>query len=113
MLGKPMTRTLTIAAAMATAFAIGSTAKGDEKTVSYNVAPGVCSPPIAVPANNRPVTVSGTQIAAQRVGAGQVTLMRSTQTPSLIWAGVDYYQGVERGYALINDTGTLIMFLDF
>lgn len=64
----------------------------------------------AVPANNKPVQIMGTQIIGDDTGEGAVTLLRiHGGTPKLQWSGVDLL-GVERGSG--NLPGGLIMFLD-
>src|SRR5436309_7057729 len=54
-----MPQTKMILAAGAT-FALAASAHAAQKTVAFNVAPGSCGAPIAVPANNRPVILAGT-----------------------------------------------------
>lgn len=87
-------------------------AQGDESTVSYNLAPGTCSKPIAIPANNRAVILAGTSIEIGNGGTGMVSLLRLNRPGGnvIIWAGTDYPLGTERGES--TAAGTLIMYLD-
>ncbi|HEY4115624.1 MAG TPA: hypothetical protein VGM17_16330 [Rhizomicrobium sp.] len=111
-----MTRKNAIAAAAAAAtLAFAASAQADENTVSYNVAPGACSKPINVPANNKAVVLAGTTITYLDRGEGQVTLLRANSggDPLLDWAGTDYYYGYEKGFQETFTSPAVIMYLDY
>jgi len=103
------------AALIVAAFAsvLPSAAGATQSTVNYNVAIGTCSKPIAVPANNKPVLIMGTQIAYGYRGEGYVTIIRYTNNNRqlLEWAGTDYNTSVARGFS--NGAGEHIMWLDY
>jgi hypothetical protein len=75
-------------------FALAASAHAAQKTVAFNVAPGSCGAPIAVPANNRPVILAGTNTQQTDRGEGQVTLLRALHMwlrsvgPELTWLWV-------------------------
>jgi len=56
LLGTTMTHTKSILSAFAAMLALSGPAYATQSTTSYNVALGACSAPIALPANNLPVT---------------------------------------------------------
>jgi len=80
-------------------------------TISYNVAAGACSKPIAVPVNNKPVLLMGTSLNNAIQGVGSVTLLRGNTNNILTWAGVDYFAGTENSYSY--NPAAHIMWLDF
>jgi hypothetical protein len=89
-----------------------SAAQAARSTSTYDVAPGACSV-FEVPVTGTPVLLMGTATGAD-VGVGQVTFLRSGgESPLLMWAGVDAARGAERGFALRNNPGILIMYLDY
>jgi hypothetical protein len=102
----------TAAAAAAATILTFASAQADESTVGYNVAPGACSKPIAIPANNKPVVIAGTSIVSDDPGTGQVTLLRNTNANPhyLLWSGADFFAGAEKGST--SAASTLIMYLD-
>ena len=82
----------------------------DEATVSYALAAGACSKPIAVPANNKPVHVLGTQINFY-AGVGEVALLRlGAAGHQLYWEGSDLFAGRESGSTV--NPNVHIMYLD-
>ncbi|HEY4113376.1 MAG TPA: hypothetical protein VGM17_04880 [Rhizomicrobium sp.] len=89
------------------AFAAVASAQADEtvSTVSYNVTPGTCSNPIAVPVNNRPVLVMGTGFNTGEEGVGETALLRANSSPALLdWAGTSVWANInaispERGWS--------------
>jgi hypothetical protein len=95
---------VTIAAAAAT-LALAISAKADEKIVSYNLTPGACSAPIAIPLNNMPVALSGTDLEPGYEGVGQVEIVRANKnsTPVLTWTGTDFPTGTRTGYTSAAD----------
>jgi hypothetical protein len=94
--------------------ALTCAAAADEKIVPYNVGPGgACSPPIAIPANNKGVFIVGTSITPGDEGQGHVSLLRTTGSNQIIsWAGADFANGPVRGLALGTET-TRIMSLNY
>jgi len=91
---------------------ITTAAHADTTTLSFNVAPGACGAPIAVPANNKPVIIAGANMQNTDRGTGMVSLIRANgfNNPLLLWAGTDYAVGVEKDGAV--NAGRLIMYLD-
>jgi len=87
-------------------------AHADTTTTSFNLAPGACGSPIAVPANNKPVIIAGPNIQNGNRGTGMVSLIRANgfNNPLLLWAGTDLAFGAER--SLAGGPGTVIMYLD-
>ncbi|HEY4115622.1 MAG TPA: hypothetical protein VGM17_16320 [Rhizomicrobium sp.] len=79
-------------------------------TVSYNVAAGSCSHPIAIPANNRPVLTMGTMIMYPYDGEGIVTLFRGNTQNTIVWAGVDFAAGTQNHSS--SNPGDHLMSLD-
>lgn len=94
------------------ALAFAAAASAAQTTVGYSLTPGKCTKPIAVPANNKPVQMMGTQFVYPVSGMGQVVLLRTTGSNQVLqWAGVDFAHGLEQSY---NDVaGWRIMALDY
>jgi len=100
-----------ILAIVAATYASAS-AEADETTVPYNQAPGTCSAPIAVPANNKPVTLTGTMITKGFEGEGHATLLRTTGTNQLLsWEGSDFHTSREVGFTKVS--GAVIISTDY
>jgi len=105
-----MSLTKSFTAATAATFALATFAHADESTISYNLLPGTCTKPIAVPANNKPVNVSGTNITHGDRGIAQASLLRANATsPLLAWVGLDVTGSVTNNSSSV---GTHIVFLD-
>ena len=87
-------------------------AHADTTTTSFNLAPGACGSPIAVPVNNKPVIIAGANIQTGDRGTGLVSLIRANgyNNPLLLWSGTDFSIGVEN--SLAAGPGTRIMNLD-
>ncbi|HEY4113378.1 MAG TPA: hypothetical protein VGM17_04890 [Rhizomicrobium sp.] len=98
------------AASLASVSGIGA-AQATESTISYSVAGGTCSSPIAVPANNKAVLVMGTGIIWPYNGVGFVSLLRGNTSGILSWSGTGLKDGTIGAYAFT--AGTHIMWLDF
>jgi hypothetical protein len=82
--------------------------------VSYNLAPGANSAPIALPAN-RPVFVMGVTTTLSEGSVGQATLLR-VAGDFIAWTGLESYaSGFPSSMAggLDNVTGAHIVFLDY
>jgi len=109
-----MTATKMTVVALATAFAFAAVSvAADETKTSYNLLPGTCTKPIAIPVNNAPVLMMGNSITANDRESAMVTITRANAnqpTPLLSWAGTDFSVGTERGFAA--GPGTIIMNLD-
>ncbi|HEY4114132.1 MAG TPA: hypothetical protein VGM17_08735 [Rhizomicrobium sp.] len=109
-----MTRTKMTLAVVAWTLAMTAWAQADETTIGYNQAPGTCTKPIAIPANNKPVLILGAQINGGDRGTGQVTLIRTGTGANqiLYWSGYDGYHGLETGFAYAGGVGYRLMYLD-
>jgi hypothetical protein len=83
---------------------------------SYNLAAGATSAPIAIPATNVPVSITGSQNETGFRGVGQATIMRLHPTAFLNWVGMDSYTARTAGPVPYGDSptaGTHIIWLDF
>ncbi|HEY4113377.1 MAG TPA: hypothetical protein VGM17_04885 [Rhizomicrobium sp.] len=97
--------------AVVLSLSICGTALADETTASFNLTPGTCTNPIAIPANNKPVMVMGTTITVSFRGEGHVVMQRYGSQNLLEWAGTDYYAGTENNFS--EAPGAHIMWLDY
>ncbi len=106
-----MSRTKMDLAVVATALALAGPVRADQITVSYNVARGFCSKPIAVPANNKPILLAGTNLEDVDPGEGHVTLLHVPGAGGyLSWEGSDSSEAHISGHG--STAGLLIMYLD-
>jgi hypothetical protein len=99
-----------------TAFAglLATAAHADQRTNSYSLTPGTCTAPIAVPVNNKPIFIMGSQTTFEEEGGGHVSFVRTNgPSPLLTWAGIDYHAGEERAYSAGHTAGVHIMWLDY
>ena len=108
-----MSKTIMVVALAATLMLASLATKADETKTSFNVAPGACTNPIAIPANNTPVLMMGNSITYDDRESALVTITRAYKFqpyPVLTWAGTDFFIGTEKGFAF--DPGIIIMYLD-
>ena len=99
---------IALAAALA---CLAGAALADQTHISYSVAAGATKA-IFLPAINTPIQVSCSQNAAQDVGVGQATIIRSTTDSGLIWVGFDVATGaITKGYS--SSAGTHIVWCDY
>jgi hypothetical protein len=95
---------------------LATAAHAGQSTVSYDLKPGACTKPIAVPIKNKPVLVMGSQITPAQQAGGHVSLVLASIKGSenvLSWAGTDFFAGEERNYAVSHSANVHIMWLDF
>jgi len=111
LLGTTMTHTKSILSAFAAMLAFSGPAYATQSTTSYNVAPGACSAPIAIPANNLPVTVTSSNVTNFDRATTIMVLARATgyNNKLLSWNGVDS-QGLQQGST--NGLDSLMMYID-
>lgn len=91
---------------------IAGSAHATQTTTSYNVAPGACSLPIAIPANNKPVTLSVSSITNFNRATASATIVHVNgyNNPLVAWSGVDSVNGVESNNT--NAGGATIVYAD-
>ena len=106
-----------LGACVAAFAAVSAQADVNTTTVSFNLIPGACSAPIAVPVNNKPVLVMGSSFNFDEEGVGETALVRANASPALLdWAGTSVWAtkdalGTERNFS--NVDGTHIMFVGY
>ncbi|MGO9740732.1 MAG: hypothetical protein ACLPN5_04325 [Roseiarcus sp.] len=101
-----------LAVFLAVTASLAAPARADETQVTYTVAAGATSAPIAVPASNTPVSLTCVSNTAGYRGVGQATMLKVGPPAFLEWVGMDIATGaIASGYA--GTAGTHVIYCSY